>query len=126
MDEILEILYKNKPKKIIKVSRKLGKSRKDNIEKYGYSVKNAAHCVRLLLEGIEILSTGSITFPRPNDELELLISIRNGKICVDEIDQIFMNLNNKLDDANNNCSLPESFDDITINNLLISIIKELA
>ncbi len=51
--------------------------------KFGYDTKHASHLVRLLGEGKEILTTGAITFPRP-DSKELL-EIRQGKYTYNEL-----------------------------------------
>jgi len=44
--------------------------------KYRYDCKHAYSLVRLISEGHEILTTGNITFPRPDNEL--LLHIKNG------------------------------------------------
>jgi len=52
-------------------------------KKFGYDTKHASHLFRLLGEGKELLTTGFITFPRP-DANELL-AIRHGKYSYDEL-----------------------------------------
>lgn len=50
--------------------------RADLEAKYGYDTKHASHLYRLIGEGVELLTAGNITFPRPNaDEL---LAIRKG------------------------------------------------
>jgi len=44
--------------------------------KYFYDTKHGSHLYRLIGEGIELLTTGNITFPRPN--AEELLAIRKG------------------------------------------------
>lgn len=44
--------------------------------KFGFDCKHASHLIRLMYEGEEILTKGTITLPRP--EAELLVEIRNG------------------------------------------------
>lgn len=51
--------------------------RHEVIEAHGYDVKAAMHTIRLLNEAIELMSSATITLPRP--EKELLISIRTGQ-----------------------------------------------
>jgi hypothetical protein len=74
-----------------------------NLEaKYGYDCKHAAHLFRLIGEGIELLTTGQITFPRPS--AEDLLAIRHGKYTYDElmarlgddIDSNFSNIEDKI------------------------------
>jgi len=50
---------------------------------FGYDVKAGMHCIRLLHEAIELISTGEMTFPRP--EKDLLISIRQGAWTLDKL-----------------------------------------
>ncbi len=45
--------------------------------KYGYDVKAAMHTLRLLYECKELVSTGNLTFPRP--EREFLVRVRTGR-----------------------------------------------
>lgn len=51
-------------------------ARADLEAKYGYDTKHAAHLCRLLGEGKELLTKGTITFPRP--DAKDLLDIRNG------------------------------------------------
>lgn len=51
--------------------------------KFGFDTKHGSHLVRLLSEGEELLTTGYITFPRP--DAKDLLDIRNGKYSYDEI-----------------------------------------
>ena len=62
-------------KLVVKQSKKTG--RQGITEEFGYDVKFAMHCKRLTEEGIELLTTGNIIFPRPN--AGLLLDIRQGK-----------------------------------------------
>lgn len=50
---------------------------------YGYDVKAAMHTLRLLYECKELVSTGNITFPRP--EREFLIRVRTGQFSVEQV-----------------------------------------
>jgi uncharacterized protein len=64
-------------------------------QKFGYDVKAGMHAVRLLGECIELMSTGSITLPRPNREL--LVDIRTGGWSLDRlsayVNELFVDLN---------------------------------
>lgn len=51
--------------------------------KYGYDVKSAMHTLRLLYECKELVSTGSLTFPRP--ERDFLIRVRTGQFSQEEV-----------------------------------------
>ena len=56
---------------------------RNNASISGKDWKSMYHAVRVACEAIEILETGSLTFPRP--EAELLVSIRRGEIPFDEV-----------------------------------------
>jgi|ERR1700722_10306121 predicted nucleotidyltransferase len=51
--------------------------------KYGYDVKAAMHTLRLLYECKELVSTGDLTFPRP--ERKFLIRVRTGQFSIPEV-----------------------------------------
>jgi len=121
MAHIIEVLEKNKPKKEVSVFRELGKQRKESIEKYGYSVKNAAHCIRLLTEGAEILETGDLKFPFDAKTRELLLSIRYGKLPFEEIEQLFEEKNKELKKALDKSELPDKIDMVKINKLYLDL-----
>jgi predicted nucleotidyltransferase len=54
--------------------------------KYGYDVKAAMHTLRLLYECKELVSTGKLTFPRP--EREFLIRVRTGEFSMEQVLQM--------------------------------------
>ncbi len=49
-------------------------------EKYGYDTKYAMHMLRLGYQGIELLTTGRIQFPMPEEPREFLMQVRRGEI----------------------------------------------
>lgn len=53
--------------------------RQDIRDKYGFDVKFAAHMVRLGLQGVELLTTGTITLPIPEPHRTWLIELRRGE-----------------------------------------------
>lgn len=77
-------------------------------QKFGYDTKALMHVIRLLGEGIEYMSTGRITYPRPDKAL--LIDIRLGKYDKDVIADQAGHLFNDLKDAAAQSSLPEEVD----------------
>lgn len=52
--------------------------RRPIVERFGYDPKSAAHAIRLLQEGAELLTTGTLTYPRPN--AEWLKSVKLGEL----------------------------------------------
>lgn len=96
--------------------------REAEIEKYGYNLKTGYNTIRLLSQGIELLTCGSMTFPRP--EADLLKQIRAGQISLSELTQYHDKLEKEMDLAYEQSSLPETADFNRINDLYIKIIKE--
>lgn len=90
----------------------LGGKRKASYEQHGYCTKNAAHCIRLLLEGHELLTNGKITFPL--SYADILKDIRDGKRDIDSIEGLYKELDTILTKAYESSSLPDSpnFDQI--------------
>lgn len=121
MDEIISSLYRNRDREEVPITRKLGATRKEDIKKYGYSVKNAAHTLRLLHEGAELLETGRITFPLPDDLISLLIKIRTGEPSLSEIEPLYETALMRLEKAKESSQLPDNVNLDNINELLLEI-----
>jgi predicted nucleotidyltransferase len=64
-------------------TRELGEKRKKDIEKFGYSTKNAMHLIRLARVGCEALETGEYNVRRP--DADELLAIRRGEWALKEI-----------------------------------------
>ncbi len=62
----------------------MGDKRKRLVEKYGYDCKNAAHTVRLLHTGIELLREGTVNVWRTWDR-DMLIDIKTGCWTLDKV-----------------------------------------
>jgi predicted nucleotidyltransferase len=95
-------------------------NRQELWKKFAYDVKFAAHLIRLLTEGIEIMTTGRIQFPLQNRDL--LLSIRNGGYTKEEVLEMAEGLEVELKDLNSD--LPMETDFHKINNLLMSMVEE--
>lgn len=125
MSEWLKAQLKTKNREtgdIYHSSRVVGAKRKESYSKYGYSVKNAYHAVRLLSQGIELAETGSMTFPRP--EADLLVDIRNGKLSFDLVEKEVKRLDAKLLFAMENNDLSEELDQEEVNEMYYRIIAD--
>lgn len=72
---------------------------------FGYDTKNAMHLVRLINEGIELLSTGQLVFPRP--EAKRLLEIRNGAFTYEQVEIFFEEGKNILRNVSENSGVPE-------------------
>lgn len=121
MDGVLDLLYEDKPKKQVSVYHKLGAARKSSIDKFGYSVKNAAHCIRLLAEGVELLSTGNLVYPLSPKVVSLLRQIRAGELKFEEVEAIFHQYEEDLKKACDASCLPEKVDMEEVNALFLDL-----
>ena len=94
--------------------------RSEYVGKYGYDTKAAMHMLRLLFEGIELLSTGWITLPRP--EKDFLISVRTGEFgSLQKVLDVAALKFLELDRAESVSPLPESVDRKKINVLISEV-----
>lgn len=57
----------------------MGRKRKELVSRHGYDVKNAAHCVRLLLTGRELAETGLVRVRLRPEQREEIMEIKRGK-----------------------------------------------
>ncbi len=71
-------------------------NREELLLKYGYDTKFAMHLIRLMLEGIELLTTGNLIFPLK--EVSLLKDIREGKWEIPKILKFSEDLESQLID----------------------------
>lgn len=100
---------------------KLGKKRKELVEKYGYDTKFASHTVRILNMAVEFFETGNFNVYRTWDR-DLLIDIRNGKMNMNEWISFTDSLLQKAKEAARKSFLPEKPDRDFINSLCMHLI----
>jgi hypothetical protein len=111
-----------KMRKIIdKVSTRIkNASHRQNMwTKYGYDAKFMMHCMRLILEGQELLETGKIEFPL--QEKQLLLDIRTGQFAFEEIYEMIVARKDKLEKFEGRLRTVPDYD--KINDLLIKLIE---
>lgn len=72
--------------------------RKNDVEKYGYSTKNAMHLIRLLKVAIYALKKGTIYVLLPDDDIKMLMKIRNGEITYDRLVELANELFTEVED----------------------------
>lgn len=84
--------------------------RPDLERQFGYDVKAAMHVLRLLHEGIEFVSRGWVTLPRPEPERSKLLGVRRGEWSADRVITEANRLFADLDSAAAHSSLPEQVD----------------
>ncbi len=106
-DDIIDIIENSTQlqlRKVTKTTRNLGDKRRLLFDKFGFDTKSASHVIRLLEEGIELLSTGQLVFPRPN--ATMLLNVKKGLTPVAEVDIMIAKLQGELDEAFANTKLP--------------------
>lgn len=79
-------------------------SRKVLWEKYGFDTKFGANLIRLLIEGIELLTTSSLKFPLK--EKELILDVKQGKLSLDEVLKLSEHLTNRMESSFDDSNLP--------------------
>src|SRR5204863_1060008 len=100
----------------------MGEKRKAVVEKYGYDTKNAATLVRLLRQGIELLTTGELITYRVDDR-DFLLSIKTGQFTLSQVQEMADKEFKKLDAAYDNTKLPKENNRAIINALLVDILR---
>lgn len=93
--------------------------RRELEEKYGYDTKHASHLVRLILEGIELLTTGEIKLPLKDEYLKVIMDVRNG---LWEYDKLIKESERGFEWLKNaHSSLPNKPDRKKVNELIINM-----
>ena len=85
------------------------------IQDFGYDVKFAYHCVRLMNEVEQILVEGDLDLLRNREQLK---SIRRGEWTLEELEAYFTNKERALETAYANSTLPHGPDEAKIKALL--------
>lgn len=96
-------------------------NRKDLIEEFGFDLKFASHCVRLLLEGKELLDTGEIRFPL--SYRDLILGIKTGKHSLKEVEEMIEYYENAVKLSFEKTQLPSKPQYDKINKLLVDMVK---
>jgi len=132
LDERKEFLSRNKCYKsftgyaysqLYKLEKKEYKDshRREEVEEYGYSLKNAYHLIRLMHMAIQILVERDLTTLRP--ERQLLLQIRNGNFTLTEIRIMTDELENQAKEAYIKSTLREEVDRGHLEGVLMSLMK---
>ncbi len=100
----------------------LGKKRKAQVEKYGYCVKSAAHSIRLLRQVSELMTTGEITFPRP--EADMLRNIRNGLFSKEVVTELYEESRAFAEETREKSILPDKPDSESVWEEYTQLVKE--
>ena len=98
------------------------KKRAELEEKFGYDTKHAAHLVRLMRMGKEILSTGDVKVFRP--DREELLAIRNGAWSYEQIEEYAQNMEQEIIALYESSELSKEPNRRYLNSLCVEIIEE--
>lgn len=85
---------------------RMGEKRKAIVDKFGYDTKNAAHLIRLLKVGIELLETGKVNVYRTEDR-QVLLNIKTGKWKLEEVKQYADILFSRMDKFRNGSAIKD-------------------
>lgn len=80
-------------------------TRPELVNRYGYDTKYAGHIVRLGLQGEEILTTGKMTLPMPQEQRDLCIKIRTGGFTLAAVSEIIIDVEQCIEAAFNKSEL---------------------
>jgi len=103
------------------VSQKREGGRREIVEKYGYDIKFAYHCIRLLNQAEQILLEHDLDLQKNNEQLK---SIRRGEWTLEEIKEYFTMKERQLEELYSKSDLRHSPDEESIKNLLLSCLEE--
>lgn len=92
-------------------------NRPELVEKHGYDTKFAYHALRLGVQGIELMRTGSISLPMRAANREWLLDVRRGKMTFDEVCEALTGLRFGLEFMIGESGLPDGPDWVGINDL---------
>lgn len=91
------------------------------IDKFGYDLKFAYHCVRLMNEVEQILVEGDLDLQRNREQLK---SIRRGEWTLEQFEDYFKNKEHLLESTYANSKLPYGPDEGKIKNLLLNCLEQ--
>ena len=106
--------------KIVKGTNKRNPKRQNSIDKYGYDVKFAYHCVRLLLECEQILETHDLNLSRDS---EIYKSIRRGEWSFEKLKKWHETKDRAMEELYNKSTLRHVPDEEAIKQVLIECIE---
>ena len=101
----------------------MGRERKALFERYGYDIKNGAHCVRLLRMGLELLETGELHVDRTGIDADELKTIKRGTWTLSQVEREANLGIERLRDAEKRSSLPERPDEAAAEALVIRTVE---
>lgn len=93
-------------------------SRPELIAKYGFDTKYAGHIIRLGYQGVELMTTGTLTLPMARGQSALVRMVRTGQMPFNDVLALAGSLERDLRDSLDTGSLPEHANVEAINSFL--------
>ncbi|MFF2053725.1 DNA polymerase beta superfamily protein [Leifsonia sp. NPDC058194] len=96
-------------------------NRPELVSAHGYDTKYAAHMIRLLLAGLDLVRDRAFHLPMKPEQVEIIREIRRGEIALDDLLTLSEKLETDLTTETEDSELPDSADIAAINDLLRQI-----
>lgn len=104
---------------------RLGRQRKEQFERHGYSPKNAAHCLRLLRMGLELAQTGELNVDRTGIDGEEIKAVKRGEWSLSQIEREAERGLAQMKQVQEESQLPEQPDTAVVEDLVMRTIEAL-
>lgn len=100
----------------------MGEKRKRIVEKFGYDVKDASHCLRLLTMAKEFLQTGRLQVKRTHDR-ELFVAVKTGAWKLEKVQQYAAQMSEETEEAYKKSQLPDEVDMDAVQKLVVKALR---
>lgn len=101
----------------------MGERRKQLVQEFGYDTKNAAHAIRLLRMGIELLNDGRMNVDRSKIDGPQLMDIKLGRWTIEQVKAEADHLFKRAEALYDKCTLPFEPDRNAVNALLVKMFE---
>lgn len=105
-------------------SRDLGERRKEDLSAYGYSLRNATHCIRLMYSGAEAMISGIFPVRLPDPVQRICMGIKTGQVAKNEYLEFYQEYKDRLEHAGNTTTLPDFYNRDKLNEILVDLHKD--
>lgn len=95
-------------------------NRPELIEQHGYDTKYAYHMIRLGMQGVEFLMTGTITLPMPDRVRGFLFEVRHGGVTMEKALAIATDLEGQVRGLLTTSPLPDHPDEAAVERWLLA------
>jgi hypothetical protein len=99
------------------ISGKKLPNRPELVAAHGYDTKYASHALRLAYQGLEVVSSGTLTLPMPAAQREHVLSVKRGEMAIEhvlgDIDYLSARVVDYLDDQSTPLPAQPPWDELT-------------